>query len=108
VAGFFFGREAVSGQVASSITGMLGDTGAKAVQAMLADARRPREGLLATVLGVGTLLFAAIGVVVQLKDALNAVWEVGDIPGHGVWHSCEAMLFHSLPYLPSAFSSWYR
>ena len=31
VAGFFFGREAVSGQVASSITGMLGETGAKAV-----------------------------------------------------------------------------
>jgi membrane protein len=86
VAGFFFGREAVSGQVASSITGMLGDTGAKAVQAMLADAGRPREGLLATVLGLGTLLFAAIGVVVQLKDALNTVWEVGDIPGQGIWH----------------------
>jgi membrane protein len=86
VAGFFFGRDAVSGQVASSIKDMLGDTGAKAVQAMLADAGRPREGLLATVLGLGTLLFAAIGVVVQLKDALNTVWEVGETPGHGLWH----------------------
>jgi len=38
VAGFFFGREAVSGQVASSIRDMIGDTGAKAVEAMLADA----------------------------------------------------------------------
>lgn len=86
VAGFFFGGEAVSGQVADSIKDMLGDTGAKAVQAMLADAGRPREGLLATLLGVGTLLFAAIGVVVQLKDALNTVWEVGELPGHGMWH----------------------
>jgi membrane protein len=86
VAGFFFGRDAVSGQVASSIKDMLGDTGAKAVQAMLADAGRPREGLLATVLGLGTLLFAAVGVVVQLKDALNTVWEVGETPGHGIWH----------------------
>lgn len=86
VAGFFFGREAVSGQVASSIKDMMGDTGAKAVQAMLADAGRPREGLLATLIGIGTLLFAAIGVVVQLKDALNTVWEVGELPGHGVWH----------------------
>jgi membrane protein len=51
VAGFFLGRKAVSGQVASSITGMLGDTGANAAQAMVADAGRPREGLLATVLG---------------------------------------------------------
>jgi len=86
VAGFFFGREAVSGQVAASIKDMLGDTGAKAIQAMLVDAGRPREGLIATLLGLGALLFAAIGVVVQLKDALNTVWEVGETPGHGVWH----------------------
>jgi hypothetical protein len=45
VAGFFFGSEAVSGQVAASIKGLIGDTGAKAVQATLADAGRPREGL---------------------------------------------------------------
>jgi membrane protein len=80
------GSEAVSGQVAASIKDMLGDTGAKAVEAMLADAGRPREGMLATLLGIGTLLFAAIGVVIQLKDALNTVWEVGELPGHGVWH----------------------
>jgi membrane protein len=86
VAGFFFGREAVNGQVASSIKDMLGVTGAQAVQAMLADAGRPREGLLATVLGLAALMFAAIGVVVQLKDALNTVWEVGETPGHGLWH----------------------
>jgi membrane protein len=86
VAGFFFGRDAVSGQVAGSIKDLLGDTGAKAVQAMLADAGRPREGLLASLLGIGALLFAAISVVVQLKDALNTVWEVGEIPGRGTWH----------------------
>ena len=86
VAGFFFGREAVSGQVASSIKDMLGATGAQAVQAMLADAGRPRAGIVATLLGFGALIFAAIGVVVQLKDALNTVWEVGETPGHGTWH----------------------
>jgi membrane protein len=86
VAGFFFGREAVNGQVASSIKDILGNTGAQAVQAMLADAARPREGLLATMLGLTALIFAAIGVVVQLKDALNTVWEVGETPGHGLWH----------------------
>jgi membrane protein len=85
VAGLVFGREAVSGQVASSIKDMLGDTGAQAVQAMLADASRPRQGILATLLGLGALLFAAIGVVIQLKDALNTVWEVEEPPGHGVW-----------------------
>jgi membrane protein len=86
VAGFFFGQEAVSGRVASSIKDMLGDTGAKAVQAMLADVGRPREGFVATLLGLGAVIFAAIGVVVQLKDALNIVWEVGETSGHGIWH----------------------
>lgn len=86
IAGFIFGREAVSGQVALSIRDLLGETGAKAVQAMLVDASRPREGLIATVLGVGALIFAAIGVVVQLKDALNVVWEVKEVPGSGLWY----------------------
>jgi membrane protein len=86
VAGFYFGKDAVSGQVASSIKDTLGNTGAQAVQAMLADAGRPRQGLIATLLGIGALIFAAIGVVVQLKDALNTVWEVEGTPGHGVWH----------------------
>jgi len=85
IAGFFFGHEAVTGQVASSIKGLLGDTGAKAVQAMLAEASRPREGLLATLLGLGLLLFAAIGLVVQLKDALNIVWEVNETSESGAW-----------------------
>jgi membrane protein len=86
VAGFFFGSEAVTGQVAGSIKDLLGDTGAKAVQAMLADAGRPRQGTIASLLGLGALLSAAIGVVVQLKDALNTVWEVEATPGQGTWY----------------------
>jgi membrane protein len=86
VAGFFFGHEAVTGQVAASIEGLLGKTGAQAVQAMLADAGRPREGSIASAVGLVVLLFAAIGVVVQLKDALNTVWEVEDKSPQGFWH----------------------
>jgi membrane protein len=85
IAGLAFGPEAVQGEVAGAIRGLLGDTGAQAVEAMLKGADRPREGMLATILGLGTLLFAAIGVVVQLKDAFNTVWEVDSPPGKGFW-----------------------
>src|SRR5476651_2116952 len=44
IAGFVFGRDAVGGQVASSIKDLLGETGAKAIQEMLIDASRPRAG----------------------------------------------------------------
>ena len=76
-----FGHDAVTAQVMSSIEDMLGETGAKAIEAMLAEASRPAAGILATILGIGALLFAAIGVVVQLKDALNVVWEVEEFEG---------------------------
>jgi hypothetical protein len=70
----------------SSIREMLGDTGGKAVEAMLvAGASRPAAGILATILDIGALLFAAIGVVVQLKDA-NVVWEVEESEESGLWH----------------------
>jgi membrane protein len=85
IAGLAFGQEAVQGQVTGAIRGLLGDTGAQAVDAMLKGADRPREGMFATILGLGALVFAAIGVVVQLKDALNTVWDVKSPPGKGLW-----------------------
>src|ERR1700709_355217 len=84
VAGFFFGQEAVTGQVNASLKGMLGESGAQAIQGMLKEAGQPREGMIATLVGLATLLFAAIGVVVQLKDALNTVWEVKEDTGSGI------------------------
>ena len=86
IAGLFFGHDAVTSEVTSSLKEMLGETGAKAIEAMLAGASRPTEGAFATVLGIGALLFAAIGVVVQLKDALNVVWEVEESEDSGIWH----------------------
>jgi len=86
IAGLFLDPEAVRSEVTGSVKEMIGDSGAKAVEAMLAGASRPAEGRFAAILGVVTLLFAAIGVVVQLKDALNVVWEVEENKGSGLWH----------------------
>ena len=85
VAGLVFGQEAVRGQISGSLKELLGDSGAQAIQGMLASAGRPREGIIASALGVGALVFAALGVVVQLKDAFNTVWAVTVPPGKGIW-----------------------
>ncbi len=91
MAGFFFGDDAVRGEVSGQIKGMLGEDGAKGVETMLAGASKPQEGVLATIFGIGALIFAAVGVVVQLKDALNTVWEV-ELEGSGVWHFIRSYL----------------
>ena len=109
VAGLLFGHDAVTAQVMSSISDMLGDTGAKAVEAMLAGASRPAAGILATILGAGALLFAAIGVVVQLKDALNVVWEVDEFQETPAFGTFPAITCCPLPRCwPSAFCCLFR
>jgi membrane protein len=85
IAGLVFGREAVQGQITESLRGLLGESGAQSINGMLADAGRPKEGVVATLIGIVTLVAAAIGVVVQLKDALNTIWEVEETSGSGVW-----------------------
>jgi membrane protein len=92
VAGFAFGQDAVRNEVAGQMRSLLGDTGAQAVEAMLAGASRPQEGLWATLFGIAMLIFAAVGVVVQLKDALNTVWEVDPPKNGGIWQFIKTYL----------------
>src|SRR5213595_3067202 len=67
IAALLFDREGVQREVVEAIKGVVGDKGAEAVAAMLTGAGKPSQGLFATIIGTATLLFAAIGVVVQLK-----------------------------------------
>jgi len=80
VAGIFYGQEAVSGSLTAQFTGLLGPTGGQAVSAMIAGAASASSGRAAAGFGVILLIVAALGVVVQLKDALNTIWEVEDPP----------------------------
>lgn len=84
VAGAFFGEEAARGQIVREIGGLVGTQGAEAVEEMLAHSRKPEAGILATVLGVATLLIGAGGVFGQLQDALNVIWDVERKPGRGI------------------------
>lgn len=84
VAGLVFGREAVQGQIQGQIQGLVGEQGAGLVQEMVKGASNQSTGIIATVIGVVTLLFGATGVFGQLQDALNTIWEVTPKPGRGL------------------------
>ena len=76
IAGVVFGRNAARGEIELQLTGLLGKAAATAVDAMVVGANKPQQGLIATCFGMAILLFTAVGVIVQLKDAFNTVWEV--------------------------------
>jgi membrane protein len=85
VAGLWFHqRDYAQQQILDQVTGMVGENGAKAIEGMLASAQKPASGMMASIIGVVTLLLGATGVFIQLQDALNSIWKVKQEPGGGI------------------------
>jgi HPt (histidine-containing phosphotransfer) domain-containing protein len=84
IAGVVFGQEVAQGYLLGQIRSLVSVQGGEAIETMIAHANQPRTGTLAAILGVITLLAGAAGVVGQLQDALNTIWEVAPKPGRGV------------------------
>jgi membrane protein len=84
MAGLVFGQEAAEGQIIGQIQDLVGDDSAKAIQGMLAYARRPSTSLIATGVALVTLLFGATSVFAQVQDALNVIWGVETKSGRGI------------------------
>ncbi|WP_140985338.1 YihY/virulence factor BrkB family protein [Asticcacaulis tiandongensis] len=78
IAGLAFGRDAVSGYLYEEIRDLVGDIGAQAIQAIIASSASKSSGIVATLIGLVTLIISATGFFAQLQDAMNAVWNVDE------------------------------
>ncbi len=76
VAGYFFGAEAAQGEIIAELQGLVGRNGAQAIQALLAAARNPASGLVATIVSSVLLLVGATSVFTELKDSLDELWGI--------------------------------
>lgn len=85
IAGFVLGDEAAAGGITSQIQHVVGPQAAQGIEGMVQSAGNKGHGILATVVGLLTLLLGAAGVFGQLKDALNTIWGVEPKPGQGLW-----------------------
>jgi membrane protein len=84
LAALLLGKEAAQGQIMNEVQDLVGLAGAQAVRAAIESARSASGSLVATGLGVITLLFGLWGVFGELQDALNTIWGVTTRPGRGV------------------------
>jgi len=80
VAGYFFGYEAVTGEVTRQVGGVIGGDTANQIENMIARAAVNEKTTVATILGVATLVFGATGVFYNLQLIFNAIWEVKPKP----------------------------
>ena len=85
IAGLVFGDEAARGEIFSQLEGMLGASGALAVQGLLESVRKPSESVTATVFGVVLLLIGATSVFGELQDALDRIWRAPVRAGQSGW-----------------------
>lgn len=93
ITGLFWQQQAVHQQVMNQIQGLVGADGAKFVSDLLTSASNPSRGITATILGIITLVFGALGVFNELHNALNTIWEVKEEETKGLLQSIKKIIF---------------
>src|SRR5262249_31190633 len=85
VAGLVFGQRAAEGELYTQLAGLIGEAGAKAVQSLVPNMHQQQGGgIVATIVGLATLLFGATGVFVQLQDSMNSIWKAKPPTTNGI------------------------
>ncbi len=75
VAGLFFGQDAAQGALTGQLASLMGQQTAEVLQSAVANAATKSSGILATIIGLVTVLVTASGVFVEMQSALNAMWK---------------------------------
>ena len=72
----FFGRGDAQMAITEQVQAVAGQDAAQLVRTMIENRQATGGNVLATVVGVGLVLVGSTGVVVQLQNALNLIWNV--------------------------------
>ncbi len=76
VAGLALGQEAASGAILAQMRGLVGETGAQAIEDILKNTQNDTKSVIAAAIGIVTLLASVSGFFAQLQSALNAIFNV--------------------------------
>ncbi len=87
IAGFFFGTDAVQGQIYGQAQNFLGSEGATALQGLVKSANQPSTGFFATVISLALMLVGASGVFAELQGAMDKIWQTPvEKKQSGIWY----------------------
>src|SRR5438874_9867503 len=86
LAGYIWGAEAVSSRLFDQIGSTMGSDTAEQMKTMIEKAGATKDSLIATIIGVVTIIVGATGVFAQFQKTLNIIWEVkADPKKSGLW-----------------------
>lgn len=75
ISGLVFGRQAAMGALVEQFSGLMGHDSANLLQTAIITAAKPAHGVIATIIGIVTLLITASGVFGEMQSALNVIWK---------------------------------
>jgi len=93
VGSLFFKRDVITGQLYTQISSIMGVETARQVKDMIITISQTNKSVLATIIGLITVLLGATGVFVELQKALNIIWEVKAKPRRAVFTVIRTRLF---------------
>jgi membrane protein len=78
IAALVFGRDAAEAAIVAQLSGLMGESTAKALEEIVHKVGDREGGLWATVVGIGALILTATGVFGEVQSALNQIWKAKD------------------------------
>jgi membrane protein len=75
IAGLAFGRDAAQNAITAQLSGLMGQQTAEVLQTAVGSASSKSSGIVATIIGIITLMVTASGVFGEMQTALNAIWK---------------------------------
>ena len=81
--GFFFGEDAVQGELFGQINGLVGNNAAVQIEDAIKNVKLSDSGVFASVMSLLILFIGASGVFSEIQDSINFIWGIKAKPKKG-------------------------
>jgi len=92
-AGYFWGEEAVSGELSKQISSAIGPSAATQIEDIVQHAHTSESSGIAFWVSIGVLLFTSTTFFATLQESLNSVWNLKPKPTNGIMKMVKVRLF---------------
>lgn len=83
LAGIFFGKNAVQGEIFIELNGLIGADAARQIEEIILNAQQTHATNIGAVIGIIILIVAATGVFTEMQSSINYIWSVRAKPKKG-------------------------
>jgi membrane protein len=81
---YIYGPSMIEGQIYSEIKATMGESAADSIRSIMENSLSGESSWIATVVGIGAMVFGATGVFYHLQISINRIWGVKSDPKHGL------------------------